>query len=105
MLTLLYISCSFIFCLCYITGVPETVNKLKEDYGLKIGCSTGFVRSMVDILIEQSTKAGYKPDCSVAADEVPQVNNVSIHVLLIYIPTKNTLAVKKVAAKTWKRLL
>lgn len=28
---------------------------------------------MVDILLEESAKGGYKPDSSVASDEVPQV--------------------------------
>jgi len=28
---------------------------------------------MVDILLEESTKAGYNPDVTIAADEVPQV--------------------------------
>ena len=54
-------------------GAVETVNKLRKDYGLKIGSTTGFVRCMVDILLEESTKAGYNPDVTIAADEVPQV--------------------------------
>ncbi|XP_065909759.1 phosphonoacetaldehyde hydrolase-like [Dysidea avara] len=55
-----------------ITGAVETIHKLREDYDLKIGSTTGFVRSMVDILLEESTKAGYNPDITIAADEVPQ---------------------------------
>jgi len=61
---------------CTYAGAAETVNQLRVDYGLKIGCSTGFIRSMVDILLEESAKVGYKPDCSVASDEVPQVNTL-----------------------------
>lgn len=64
--------CTILICVC--SGAAETVNKLKADYGLKIGCSTGFIRSMVDILLEESAKAGYMPDSSVASDEVPQVH-------------------------------
>ena len=66
-------------------GAAETVNKLKVDYGLKIGCCTGFIRSMVDILLEESAKAGYKPDTSVASDEVPQVIYCSVHVYYVYL--------------------
>ena len=65
--------------MCNCIGAAETVNKLKMDYGLKIGCSTGFVRSMVNILLEESAKAGYIPDTSVASDEVPQVNSQQCH--------------------------
>jgi len=52
------------------------MHTLRDDYGLKIGSTTGFVRSMVDIVLEESTKAGYIPDVTVAADEVPQVHNL-----------------------------
>ena len=34
------------------------------------GSTTGFIRSMVDILEEEAAKQGYRPDASVAADEV-----------------------------------
>lgn len=68
----------YIYLFCDYAGAAETVNKLKVDYGLKIGCSTGFIRSMVDILLEESAKAGYIPDTSVASDEVPQVSSVGM---------------------------
>ena len=76
--------CAVMWCcitrlLCVCIGAVETVNKLKTDYGLKIGSSTGFIRSMVDILLEESAKAGYIPDSSVASDEVPQVSSVDFH--------------------------
>ena len=35
-----------------------------------LGSSTGFVRSMVDILEKDAEKQGYSPDASVAGDEV-----------------------------------
>ncbi|HSS63333.1 MAG TPA: phosphonoacetaldehyde hydrolase [Gammaproteobacteria bacterium] len=53
-----------------LPGVAETTRKLQKDYGIKIGSSTGFVRSMVDILEEDARKQGYVPDASVAGDEV-----------------------------------
>ena len=53
-----------------LPGVAETTQRLQNDYGIKIGSSTGFVRSMVDILEEDAKKQGYTPDASVAGDEV-----------------------------------
>jgi phosphonoacetaldehyde hydrolase len=52
-----------------LPGVAEAVQKLQKD-GIKIGSTTGFVRSMVDILEEDARKQGYVPDASVAGDEV-----------------------------------
>jgi phosphonoacetaldehyde hydrolase len=53
-----------------LPGVAETTQRLQKDYGIKIGSSTGFVRSMVDILEADAEKQGYIPDASVAGDEV-----------------------------------
>ena len=52
-----------------LPGVAETTQKFQKQ-GIKIGSSTGFVRSMVDILEEAAKKQGYVPDASVAGDEV-----------------------------------
>jgi phosphonoacetaldehyde hydrolase len=52
-----------------LPGVAETTQKLQAE-GIKIGSSTGFIRSMVDILEEDAKKQGYVPDASVAGDEV-----------------------------------
>ena len=52
-----------------LPGVAEVVQRLQKQ-GIKIGSTTGFVRSMVDILEEDSKKQGYVPDASVAGDEV-----------------------------------
>ena len=49
--------------------VAEVTQKFQKE-GIKIGSSTGFVRSMVDILEEDAEKQGYTPDASVAGDEV-----------------------------------
>lgn len=53
-----------------LPGVAETVKRLQKEYGIKIGSTTGFLRSMVDILEEDAAKQGYVPDASVAGDEV-----------------------------------
>ena len=52
-----------------LPGVAEVTQRLQKQ-GIKIGSTTGFVRSMVDILEEDAAKQGYKPDASVAGDEV-----------------------------------
>jgi len=52
-----------------LPGVKDVLVDLQKQ-GLKIGASTGFVRSMVDILLEDSIKQGFTPDATVAGDEV-----------------------------------
>lgn len=53
-----------------IPGTADAVNKLKKEFGMKIGSTTGFTRSMVDVLLEDANKQGFFPDCTVAGDEV-----------------------------------
>jgi len=53
-----------------IPGTAETVRKMKDDYGMKIGSTTGFTKVMVDILLSDAEKQGYTPDSSVAGDQV-----------------------------------
>ena len=52
-----------------LPGVAEVTQRL-QNQGIKIGSTTGFIRPMVDILEEDAAKQGYKPDASVAGDEV-----------------------------------
>lgn len=52
-----------------LPGVAEVTQRLQAQ-GIKIGSSTGFTRAMVDILEEEAAKQGYRPDASVAGDEV-----------------------------------
>jgi phosphonoacetaldehyde hydrolase len=52
-----------------LPDVAEVTQKFQKD-GIKIGSTTGFVRSMVDILEADAKKQGYVPDASVAGDEV-----------------------------------
>jgi phosphonoacetaldehyde hydrolase len=56
----------------YTTLLPHVaeVTQTFQKQGIKIGSSTGFVRSMVDILEADAKKQGYEPDASVAGDEV-----------------------------------
>ena len=49
-----------------IPGTKKTVDTLRSDFGLKIGSTTGFLKNMVDILLEDAKKQGYQPDASVA---------------------------------------
>lgn len=52
-----------------LPGIAEVTQRLQKQ-GIKIGSTTGFIRSMVDILEEDAAKQGYTPDASVAGDEV-----------------------------------
>lgn len=52
-----------------LPGVAEVTQRLQKR-GIKIGSTTGFTRVMVDILEEDAAKQGYRPDSSVAGDEV-----------------------------------
>lgn len=53
-----------------IPGCADAINIMRKDFGMKIGSTTGFLKSMVDILREDAAKQGYVPDSSVAGDEV-----------------------------------
>ena len=52
-----------------LPGVANVINRLQAR-GIKIGSTTGFTRVMVDILEEDAANQGYRPDASVAGDEV-----------------------------------
>ncbi|MCH8808327.1 MAG: phosphonoacetaldehyde hydrolase [Proteobacteria bacterium] len=52
-----------------LPDVAEVTQKFQKE-GIKIGSTTGFVRSMVDVLEADAKKQGYVPDASVAGDEV-----------------------------------
>lgn len=52
-----------------LPGIKDVCLRLQKQ-GIKIGASTGFVRSMVDILLEDCIKQGLTPDATVAGDEV-----------------------------------
>lgn len=52
-----------------IPGVLMSVKRIRKR-GLKIGSTTGYTRAMLEILLEKSAKAGYRPDCSLAPEDV-----------------------------------
>lgn len=52
-----------------LPGVAEVTQRLQKA-GIRIGSTTGFIRSMVDILEADAARQGYRPDASVAGDEV-----------------------------------
>jgi phosphonoacetaldehyde hydrolase len=51
-----------------IPGTVQTVNTLRRKYNLKIGVTTGFQQSMVDVLLRDAEKQGFVPDVSIAGD-------------------------------------
>ena len=53
-----------------IPGALAVVKEIRER-GLKIGTTTGYIRSMMEILAPQAKENGYEPDCIVCPDEVP----------------------------------
>ena len=61
--------------------VAEVTQKFQKE-GIRIGSSTGFIRSMVNILEEDANKQGYTPDASVAGDEV--VNGARPKPFMVY---------------------
>ncbi len=52
-----------------LPGVAEVCRDL-QSRGCKIGVTTGFIRDMLDILLEGGRSQGFLPDVSVAGDEV-----------------------------------
>ena len=53
-----------------IPGTKETVDLMREKFGIKIGVTTGFTKEMVDVILAEAKKQGFEPDASVAGDEV-----------------------------------
>ena len=53
-----------------ITDTKATVQRLRHEFKLKIGMTTVFTKEMVDVLLEETQKQGYYPDCAVAGDDV-----------------------------------
>ena len=53
-----------------IPGLLSVVKDLRAR-GIKIGSTTGYIRSMMDVLTPKARENGYEPDCIVCPDEVP----------------------------------
>jgi phosphonoacetaldehyde hydrolase len=52
-----------------IPGVLDAVQRFRRR-GLKIGSTTGYTRTMLDLLVKESAKDGYIPDCSLSPEDV-----------------------------------
>jgi phosphonoacetaldehyde hydrolase len=52
-----------------IPGVRETVEAWRAA-GLRIGSTTGYIRSLLEVVIPVAARGGYSPDASVTPDEV-----------------------------------
>jgi phosphonoacetaldehyde hydrolase len=53
-----------------IPGLLDVIRDLRAR-SIKIGSTTGYLRSMMEILAPEARKNGYEPDCIVCPDEVP----------------------------------
>jgi len=53
-----------------IPGLLEIVSNLRAR-GIKIGSTTGYIHSMMDVLGPEAAKRGYAPDAIVCPDDVP----------------------------------
>ncbi len=57
----------------YTKLLPDTlytVNRLRKEFDIKIGSTTGFTREMVNLIAKDTAKQGYVPNASVAGDDV-----------------------------------
>lgn len=63
-----------------LPGVANVVQDLQAQ-GIKIGVTTGFTRSMLDLLLEGGEKQEFHPDTSCAGDEVEQPRPLPFMVL------------------------
>jgi phosphonoacetaldehyde hydrolase len=52
-------------------GTADTVGWMRER-GIKIGTTTGYNREMLDFLLVEAARRGYRPDAASCASEVPQ---------------------------------
>lgn len=53
-----------------LDGVAETIQRW-QSRGLRIGTTTGYTRAMLAPILPVAAQHGYRPSCSVCADEVP----------------------------------
>ncbi len=53
-----------------IPGCLDVIEEIRER-GIKIGSTTGYIRSMMDVLMPVAAEKGYAPDSTVCPDEVP----------------------------------
>ena len=53
-----------------IPGTPEAVDAFRSR-GLKIGSTTGYMREMMEVLVQEAAAQGYEPDVTVCSTDVP----------------------------------
>lgn len=53
-----------------IPGLLDVTRELRAR-NIKIGTTTGYIRTMMDVLAPKAREYGYEPDCIVCPDEVP----------------------------------
>jgi len=78
-----------------LPGIKDVVNGLQAQ-GIKIGVSTGFVRSMVDVLLKDVIAQGVTPDATVAGDEVVNGARPDPHMVFKNLDLMNISDVKSV---------
>lgn len=54
-----------------VPGLLETIAELRES-GVKIGSTTGYTRSIMDVLVPEAARRGYRPDSVVTSSDVPE---------------------------------
>jgi phosphonoacetaldehyde hydrolase len=57
----------------YASPIPgvQDVMKFLHARGIQVGSTTGYIRSMMDVLLPAAEQRGYRPDCVVCPDDVP----------------------------------
>lgn len=94
----------------HFTGAVETIDKLRKDYNLKIGTSTGFTKLMMETIKPLVAKQGYVPDFYGTADLAPRgrptpnllwLNAIHLDVA----PIQAVVKVRSMIFQNWFRLL
>ena len=52
-----------------LPGIADVTQAMQKS-GIKLGGTTGFLRSMVEVLLDDARKQGFHPDATVAGDDV-----------------------------------
>lgn len=55
-----------------IPGLADTIVKIKHEYGVCIGSTTGFNQEMNELLLKKAKEQGYAPDYFTSASQVPK---------------------------------
>ncbi|XP_041452828.1 phosphonoacetaldehyde hydrolase-like isoform X2 [Lytechinus variegatus] len=55
-----------------ITGIPDTIRQLREDYGIRIGTSTGFTSEIMEHLTPRAAQLGFDPEFVATSDLVKE---------------------------------